>query len=66
MLIAAEFFSKGKTQTRVFNPENIIYMDETGVLLAVGIHAMWSPTEYHRVVELLKDENVLLLEMKGY
>jgi hypothetical protein len=60
MLIAAEFFSKGKTQTRVFNPENIVYMDETGVLLAVGIHAMWSPTEYHRVVELLKDEGVLI------
>ena len=59
MLIAADFFSKGKTQTRVFNPENIVYMDETGVLLAVGIHAMLSPTEYHRVVDLLKDENVM-------
>jgi hypothetical protein len=60
MLIAAEFFSKGKQQTRVFNPENIIYMDETGVLLAVGIHAMWSPEEYQRVVKLLRYEEILL------
>ena len=60
MLIAAEFFSKGKTQVRVFNPENIVYMDETGVLLAVGIHAMWSGDEYHRVVTLLAAEGILL------
>ena len=60
MLITADFFSKGKTQTRVFNPENIVYMDETGVLLAVGIHAMWSPDEYRRVVNLLRDEDVLI------
>jgi hypothetical protein len=60
MLITAEFFSKGKTQTRVFNPENIVYMDETGVLLAVGIHAMWSNDEYHRVITLLAAEGILL------
>ena len=60
MLIAAEFFSKGKTQTRVFNPENIAYMDETGVLFAVGIHAMWSGDEYHRVWSILINEGMLL------
>ena len=60
MLIEAAVFSKGKTQTRVFNPENIIYMDETGVLLAVGIHAMWSPEEYQRIVKLLRYEEILL------
>lgn len=60
MLIAAEFFSKGKTQTRVFNPEHVVYMDETGVLLAVGIHAMWSSDEYHRVVAILVQEGMLL------
>jgi hypothetical protein len=60
MLIAAEFFSKGKTQTRVFNPENIVYMDDAGVLLAVGIHAMWSADEYHRVVTLLEQEGILI------
>jgi hypothetical protein len=60
MLIAAEFFSKGKTQTRVFNPEHIAYMDETGVLFAVGIHAMWSSDEYHRVCMILTQEGVLL------
>jgi hypothetical protein len=60
MLIAAEFFSKGKTQTRVFNPLHVVYMDETGVLLAVGIHAMWSSDEYHRVRMILTQEGILL------
>ena len=60
MLIAAEFFSKGKTQVRVFNPENIVYMDETGVLLAVGIHAMWSADEFYRITNLLRQEEVLI------
>lgn len=60
MLIAAEFYSKGKTQVRVFNPENIVYMDETGVLLAVGIHAMWSADEFYRITNLLRQEEVLI------
>ena len=59
MLISAEFFSKGKTQIRVFNPERVIYMDDTGVLLAVGVHAMWSAAEYARVMRVLEAEEVL-------
>jgi len=60
MLIAADFFSKGKLQTRIFNPENVVYMDDTGVLLAAGIHAMWSNDEYHRVIKILENEGILL------
>lgn len=54
MLITANFMSKGVQYERTFNTDNIIYMDQKGVLFDVDTHAMFAPGEYERVKELVR------------
>ena len=54
MLIEAKFLSKGKTFYRVFNPNNVIYIDEQGVLFSDGVHALFEDGEYVKVIRLLQ------------
>jgi len=55
MLIAAELSYKNGAEIRLtfFNPENVLYMDEEGVLFAPGVHRPWAEGEWLRLQPIL-------------
>lgn len=70
MLIKALFQSKGGSRPRIFSPMSVLYLDDTGVLFASGIHALWAEGEWGRIntqldllayegFDYLKTDNVL-------
>lgn len=48
-------FIQLKTETReyIFNPENVMYIDEDGILFAPNVYRMFPAGEYDRLREQL-------------
>lgn len=58
MLIKAKFKLKTGARSYVFNPETVLYIDETGVLFAPDVFRLFAEGEYRRVLGLLADMNM--------
>jgi len=59
MLIAAELSYKNGAEIRLtfFNPENVLYMDEQGVLFATEVFRPWADAdEWEYVRAILHEE----------
>lgn len=46
MLISLNFKFKNAERPVIFNPENVLYIDETGVLFDKDVHRLWADDEY--------------------
>lgn len=54
MLITLKFKHKTITRPITFNPENVLYVDVTGVLFEKDVHRLFADGEYDRFVELMR------------
>ena len=60
MLIKADFKHKTNNRTYLFNPDNVLYIDEDGVLFAPDVYRLFAnEDEYVAVIKQLNNEGFL-------
>ena len=58
MLISLNFKFKNSELPVIFNPENVLYIDVTGVLFAKDVHRLFAQGEFARFVEMMRNLDV--------
>jgi hypothetical protein len=58
MLVSLNFKFKNVERPVVFNPENVLYIDDTGVLFDKDVHRLFAQGEFARFVEMMHNLDV--------
>jgi hypothetical protein len=55
MLISLNFKFKSVERPVIFNPENVLYIDDTGVLFDKDVHRLFAQGEFARFIKMMRD-----------